>query len=282
MADLVAVTGAPGLSVRRISLDEILVNAAADAGAEVRLQTAVTGLVMCRAQTISPRSSTCDSISPMRLVCAPRQSIQSMLSRGDPSVAPKSCFICGEMTPPQPEITLHYAGEVDRLSALEPLWNALQEHHSKLTPNLGGSAPNRELADSWRRRRVKYEGWLKDPATFFVVAEDGDRPVGYAFVTVGPGYAGWQTGDRLAELETLSVMPEHRGDGVGSALLQAVWGRLAEMGVEDLVITTAKTNVDSHRFYERHGFIESFVIYYGKGDWRSNDASPRAGSGLGG
>jgi 2-polyprenyl-6-methoxyphenol hydroxylase-like FAD-dependent oxidoreductase len=45
-ADVVAITGAPGLSVRRITLDEILVNAAADAGAEVRLQTAVTGLVI--------------------------------------------------------------------------------------------------------------------------------------------------------------------------------------------------------------------------------------------
>jgi 2-polyprenyl-6-methoxyphenol hydroxylase-like FAD-dependent oxidoreductase len=45
-ADVVAITGAPGLSVRRITLDEILVNAAAGAGAEVRTQTAVTGLVM--------------------------------------------------------------------------------------------------------------------------------------------------------------------------------------------------------------------------------------------
>jgi 2-polyprenyl-6-methoxyphenol hydroxylase-like FAD-dependent oxidoreductase len=44
-ADVVAITGAAGLSVRRITLDEILVNAAADAGAEVRVQTAVTGLV---------------------------------------------------------------------------------------------------------------------------------------------------------------------------------------------------------------------------------------------
>ena len=44
-ADVVAITGAPGLSVRRITLDEILVNAAANAGAEVRTQTAVTGLV---------------------------------------------------------------------------------------------------------------------------------------------------------------------------------------------------------------------------------------------
>ena len=45
-ADVVAITGAPGLSVRRMALDEILVNAAADAGAEVRTQTRITGLVM--------------------------------------------------------------------------------------------------------------------------------------------------------------------------------------------------------------------------------------------
>ena len=44
--DVVAVAGAPVLSVRRVTLDEILVDAAAEAGAEVRTQTAVTGLVM--------------------------------------------------------------------------------------------------------------------------------------------------------------------------------------------------------------------------------------------
>jgi ribosomal protein S18 acetylase RimI-like enzyme len=87
--------------------------------------------------------------------------------------------------------------------------------------------------------------------------------VGYAFVTIGPGYASWDTGDRLAELETLSVLPWHRGDGIGSALLDVVWARLSESGVRDLVITTAETNIDSRRFYERHGFKSSFVIYYG-------------------
>lgn len=46
--DIVGITGAPALSVRRITLDEILVNAAAEAGADVRTQTAVTGLVTDR------------------------------------------------------------------------------------------------------------------------------------------------------------------------------------------------------------------------------------------
>jgi len=46
--DVIAISGAPVLSVRRVTLDEILVGAAAEAGAEVRTQTAVTGLVMDR------------------------------------------------------------------------------------------------------------------------------------------------------------------------------------------------------------------------------------------
>jgi len=168
------------------------------------------------------------------------------------------------MKPSPPEIVIRRLDEVDQLNVVEPLWNALQEHHSKLTPNLGGSAPSRELGDSWRRRRAKYERWLQDPGTFFVVAESGERQVGYAFVTVGSGYAAWQTGDLIAELETLSVLPEHRGDGVGAALLEAVWRRLAEIGVEDLAITAEKNNVDAHRFYERQGFTQGFVVYYGK------------------
>jgi 2-polyprenyl-6-methoxyphenol hydroxylase-like FAD-dependent oxidoreductase len=44
--DVVALTGAPGLNVRRVTLDEILVDAAADAGAEIRTATAITGLVL--------------------------------------------------------------------------------------------------------------------------------------------------------------------------------------------------------------------------------------------
>ena len=168
-----------------------------------------------------------------------------------------------KMSRPQPDVNFRYRDEAGQLDVLEPLWNALQEHHSTIMPSLGGSPP-RELPDSWRRRRVKYERWLQDPGTFFVIAESGERPVGYAFVTVGSGYAAWETGDRLAELETLSVLPEHRCDGVGAALLEAVWERLAQVGVDDLAITAAKGNVDSHRFYERHGFTQGFVVYYGK------------------
>jgi GNAT superfamily N-acetyltransferase len=159
---------------------------------------------------------------------------------------------------------LGYADTIAELDAVEPLWNALQAHHSEISPAFGEGTPSREPDEAWRIRRSKYAHWLQDPDTFFVVAEIAGEPVGYAFVTVGPGYASWQTGQRLAELETLSVLPEQRGHGIGSALLSAVWSRLAERGVEDMAITTTTTNVDSHRFYEREGFQQRFVVYHGK------------------
>lgn len=160
--------------------------------------------------------------------------------------------------------TLRYASSIAELDVLEPLWNALQAHHETITPELGPATPKRPAEDAWRIRRSKYERWLADPDTFFVVAEIDDEPVGYAFVTVGLPYASWAAGERLAELETLSVLPAHRGEGVGAALLDAVWKRLDELGVEDMQITTTVTNVDAQRFYEREGFGQRFAVYYGK------------------
>jgi ribosomal protein S18 acetylase RimI-like enzyme len=165
---------------------------------------------------------------------------------------------------PSQELSLRFGKTVEELAALEPVWNALQTHHSEITPDLGSATPKRELPDAWRIRRSKYERWLGDPDTFFVVAEAGGEPVGYAFVTIGLPYAGWATDERLAELETLSVLAERRGKGVGAALIDAVWKRLAELSVDDMQITTTMTNVEAQRFYERQGFSRRFAIYYGK------------------
>jgi RimJ/RimL family protein N-acetyltransferase len=168
--------------------------------------------------------------------------------------------------PPSPGqgLTLRYTDAVEDLAALEPVWNALQAHHAEITPELGSGTPPRADADAWRIRRSKYEHWLRDPDTFFVIAEADDNPVGYACVTVGMPYASWATGDRLAELETLTVLADQRGNGIGASLLEAAWQRLAELGVEEMAITTTLTNVNAQRFYERHGFSQRFSVYYGK------------------
>lgn len=151
---------------------------------------------------------------------------------------------------------------VDELDKLEPLWTALQDHHASISPVLGHAlARGRDTA--WARRRRSYERWLADPDAFVFVAERDRQLVGYALVTVGDGYASWSTGERLAELETLSVVAEERGSHVGTELMDAVEARLRERGIGDLAISVAATNVNAHRFYERRGYDQAFHIYFG-------------------
>lgn len=185
------------------------------------------------------------------------------------------------MSDPRPPLELRYCRSAAELDQLEPIWNALQDHHVEITPELGKLTPKRSHEDAWRVRRSKYRRWLEDPRTFFVLAIADERPVGYAFVTVGMPYASWASGERLAELETLSVLPGSRGAGVGAALIGAVWKRLAELGVEDMQITTTTTNVDAQRFYEREGFARRFLVYYGKSPLRA-EVDTAIGSGGGG
>src|SRR4029077_8473010 len=97
-------------------------------------------------------------------------------------------------------------GEATELGSLEPLWNALHNHHASVLPELGG-APPRSAPESWAMRREKYTRWLDDPTTFLLLAEESEVPIGYTFVTIGSAYACWDTGP-VAELQSLSVLPE--------------------------------------------------------------------------
>lgn len=151
----------------------------------------------------------------------------------------------------------------DEIELVAPLWATLQEHHARITPELA-HAGKRDREESWRRRRARYVRWLQEPDTFVLVAERAGQAVGYAFVTVGPGSASWSSGERIAELQTLSVAPAQRGAGIGTKLLDAVAGRLASIGVDELLVTSTVTNADAHRFYARRGLRPAFLVLFGR------------------
>lgn len=162
------------------------------------------------------------------------------------------------------------------LDTVEPLWSALREHHASVTPDLG--AP-RTRADSWRRRRAQYERWLREPDAFILIAELGDRPVGYAMVHLRAGSPTWPSSERAGEVETLSVHPSARGRGIGSALLQAVSGELAALGVSELALHVVSGNSGARGFYERHG-LRPFALWLGGpliGDHEAKSATESRG-----
>ena len=140
-------------------------------------------------------------------------------------------------------------GRHELVGELEPLWLSLFQHHRAVGPG-----PFITEEKSWPIRRRFYEGVLDHPQAFVVLARRGRRPVGYAVVAMhaGPDDT-WPTGDTMAEVESLAVLPAERGVGLGTRLLDAVDERLAELGVTCLFIGVMTGNDDALRFYERRG-----------------------------
>ena len=83
--------------------------------------------------------------------------------------------------------------------------------------------------------------------------------IGYAAITVGPGPATWDIGERVAELETLAVLAEERGSGAGAGLFEAARRWAVGRGAGSIGVGLAHTNDGARRFYEREGFTPFYL-----------------------
>jgi ribosomal protein S18 acetylase RimI-like enzyme/predicted enzyme related to lactoylglutathione lyase len=154
-------------------------------------------------------------------------------------------------------------GGRERIDDLRPLWESLSEHHAEIAPHLQELGPVRPPAESWRVRRALYEEWLAEPGAFVLVAEDDGRPVGYALVHLRGPEETWATGDQIAELETLAVLPAHRGKGIGAALMGRFYEELRSAGIRHWGVAVISSNADAVRFYERQGLVPFTRSYLG-------------------
>jgi GNAT superfamily N-acetyltransferase len=66
-------------------------------------------------------------------------------------------------------------------------------------------------------------------------------------------------GGLCAELESVHVHPDHRGTGVGGALLREAIERARVLGCYRVQLTSNAGRPDAHRFYGRLGFVPSHV-----------------------
>src|SRR4051794_25087128 len=101
-----------------------------------------------------------------------------------------------------------------------PLWVAVHHRHTESMPEL---APYVDDEETWRVRRALYVELLAKPGTILLLASIGEATVGYGLAHVLPADDSWipdtwVTGPRIGEIESLSVLPEYRGGGMGSEL----------------------------------------------------------------
>jgi ribosomal protein S18 acetylase RimI-like enzyme len=161
------------------------------------------------------------------------------------------------------------AGSAADLGLVGPLWVAVHHQHAETMPQL---APYVSDDETWRVRRVLYEELLAKPDTLLLLAFDGETAVGYGLAHVMPVDDSWiadtwVTGPRIGEIESLSVLPQYRGSGLGSELLDRLERHLHDIGVKDLILGALPGNTDAIRLYERRGYQPTW-LYLSKFDGR--------------
>jgi ribosomal protein S18 acetylase RimI-like enzyme len=148
---------------------------------------------------------------------------------------------------------------IDDIDRLEPLWKKLHDHHADRWPQ----ERLRSADESWSRRRAKYEQWLSGPETVALAAVDGHEFVGYAVAREVAGLASWPTGDRVAQVESLYVVPSARSRGVGVTLPAALREELRRRGLHDVLATVLMSNDHAKSFFEAAGLTPLFITYRG-------------------
>jgi GNAT superfamily N-acetyltransferase len=66
-------------------------------------------------------------------------------------------------------------------------------------------------------------------------------------------------GARCAEIESVHVHPDHRGQGIGHVLMEAAIERARELGCSRVQLTSNLARPEAHRFYASLGFEPSHV-----------------------
>jgi GNAT superfamily N-acetyltransferase len=78
----------------------------------------------------------------------------------------------------------------------------------------GNELTDEHIRGDWARQRSIIEFIASQPEGRYVIAEDGDGPVGYGRTVRFDG---------MEELSELMVLPEHQRRGIGKQLLEIVW-----------------------------------------------------------
>lgn len=152
-------------------------------------------------------------------------------------------------------------GSIADLPALEPLWVAVHHRHADSMPEL---APYVDDATTWRHRSALYAELLAKPDTILLLAEAGGAPVGYGLAHVLELEETWipdtwVTGPRIGEIESLSVLPAYRDQGLGTRLIDALEAELATRGIADVMLGVLPGNDAAIRMYERRGYRPTWL-----------------------
>ena len=134
-----------------------------------------------------------------------------------------------------------------------PAWKPLWDDYNAFYGRTGTTAlPDEVTRTTWQR--------FFDPGEpmFALVAESDGNLVGLVH------YLFHRSTSRIAPtcyLQDLFTLPAARGKGVGRALIEAVYSRSREQGLQRVYWQTHESNAAGRRLYDRVAENEGFIVY---------------------
>jgi GNAT superfamily N-acetyltransferase len=98
-----------------------------------------------------------------------------------------------------------------------------------------------------------------DPNQLLAVMTDGDDIIGTLQISFLTGLS--LRGARRGQIEAVRVAAHRRGEGLGQRLFEWAIETCRERGCRVAQLTTDKSRLDAHRFYDRLGFKASHIGY---------------------
>ena len=152
-----------------------------------------------------------------------------------------------------PEISIRPASPAD-VRAIGRLGAALVRLHHELD--------ERRFLEATPQTEHGYASYVRSQLAnreiVVLVAERDGNVVGYTFAGVeGVDYMSLR--GPAGVLHDIVVDPEHRGLGIGRALLDATLTALEERGAPRVVLSTAERNESAQRLFEQAGFRRTMI-----------------------
>jgi ribosomal protein S18 acetylase RimI-like enzyme len=150
-------------------------------------------------------------------------------------------------------------GSATDIPELKTAFLSLHDHHRALSAVALTEPDDR----AWAERMRTYEQYFAEDRALLHLARIGAQCVGYAFAVLHAGSDDtFPLGAGYAELYTLAVLPEWRGSGIGTALLDVVDAALKDAAIPNLTVAVMAQNDAAIRLYRRRGLVPGELIMY--------------------
>lgn len=132
----------------------------------------------------------------------------------------------------------------DDVDVVTDFWVALAEGQRKHGSTLLAEA-NRPTIREWVARSVV-------TGELLVARDEADDPVGFVGFAIDHG--GYERDRTRGTVSNLFVVPDRRGEGIGSALLRAAERALEEAGADSVALEALTDNERARKFYDEQGY----------------------------